>query len=204
MEISRKTGAEKVNIIAHSKGGLDSRYAIANLGIGDHVASLTTVNTPHRGCLFADYLLTKIPVETKDTVAKAYNTALGKLGEKGADFLAAVNDLTDSHCQYLDSRMPPPEGIFCQSIGSVLTAARGGSFPLNFSYRLVKYFSGENDGLVSEDSFAWGEKYTLLRSSGKQGISHADIIDLTRENIPGFDVREFYVGLVQDLKERGL
>ena len=204
LEISRKTGAEKVNIIAHSKGGLDSRYAIANLGIGDHVASLTTVNTPHRGCLFADYLLTKIPVETKDTVAKAYNTALGKLGEKDADFLAAVNDLTDSHCQYLDSRMPLPEGIFCQSIGSVLTAARGGSFPLNFSYRLVKYFSGENDGLVSEDSFAWGEKYTLLRSSGKQGISHADIIDLTRENIPGFDVREFYVGLVQDLKERGL
>ena len=204
LEIVRETGAEKVNIIAHSKGGLDSRYAIANLGIGECVASLTTVNTPHRGCLFADYLLTKIPSETKDSVARAYNTALGKLGEKDADFLAAVNDLTDSHCQYLDSRMPVPEGIFCQSIGSVLTTAHGGNFPLNFSYRLVKYFSGENDGLVSEDSFAWGEKYTLLRSPGKQGISHADIIDLTRENIPGFDVREFYVGLVQDLKERGL
>lgn len=35
------------------------------------------------------------------------------------------------------------------------------------------------------------------------GISHGDVIDLNRENIPGFDVREFYVDLVHDLKERG-
>ena len=30
------------------------------------------------------------------------------------------------------------------------------------------------------------------------------MIDLDRENIPGFDVREFYVGMVADLKRRGL
>ena len=29
------------------------------------------------------------------------------------------------------------------------------------------------------------------------------MIDLNRENIPGFDVREFYVELVADLKQRG-
>ena len=39
--------------------------------------------------------------------------------------------------------------------------------------------------------------------SGKRGISHGDVIDLSRKNIPGFDVREFYVQLVKDLKERG-
>ena len=202
-QILSETGAEKVNIIAHSKGGLDCRYAIAHLGIEDFVASLTTVNTPHRGCLFADYLLTKIPSDTQDSVAHAYNTVLGKLGEPEADFLAAVNDLTDSACKQRDLEMPTPEGIYCQSIGSVLTKAGGGKFPLNFSYHLVNHFSGENDGLVSEDSFAWGEKYTLLRSPGKRGISHGDMIDLNRENIPGFDVREFYVELVKDLKDRG-
>jgi len=85
-----------------------------------------------------------------------------------------------------------------------MVRATGGKFPLNFSYHLVKYFSGENDGLVSEDSFSWGEKYTLLRASGKRGISHGDMIDLNRENISGFDVREFYVNLVKDLKQRGL
>jgi triacylglycerol lipase len=36
------------------------------------------------------------------------------------------------------------------------------------------------------------------------GISHADIIDLSRENIDGFDAREFYVKIVNALKKRGL
>jgi triacylglycerol lipase len=115
-----------------------------------------------------------------------------------------VNDLTDAYCKELDAQMPTPEGIYCQSIGSVLTKSTGGKFPLNFSYHLVKHFSGENDGLVSEDSFQWGEKYTLLRAPENRGISHMDIIDLSRENISGFDVREFYVKLVNDLKNRGL
>ena len=67
-----------------------------------------------------------------------------------------------------------------------------------------KYFSGENDGLVSESSFEWGEKYQLLKPVADRGISHGDMIDLNRENIDGFDVREFYVDLVHDLKKRGL
>lgn len=36
-----------------------------------------------------------------------------------------------------------------------------------------------------------------------RGVSHIDIIDLNRENIPGFDVREFYIKLVNELKEMG-
>ena len=62
-QIVEETGCEKVNIIAHSKGGLDSRYAISECGMGKYVASLTTINTPHRGCEFADYLLSKIPAD---------------------------------------------------------------------------------------------------------------------------------------------
>ena len=50
----------------------------------------------------------------------------------------------------------------------------------------------------------WGTKYTFLTVKGVRGISHGDMIDLNRENIPGFDVREFYVQLVAGLKERGL
>lgn len=202
--ILAQTGAEKVNIIAHSKGGLDCRYAIAKLGIGERVASLTTVNTPHRGCLFADHLLTKISADIQEQVAGAYNKTLKKLGDPDPDFLAAVGDLTEARCAALNAEMPTPEGVYCQSVGSVLPKATHGKFPLNFSYHLVKHFSGDNDGLVSETSFAWGEKYVLLTPPAARGISHGDMIDLTRENIDGFDVREFYVGLVSDLKDRGL
>ncbi len=49
MEILQKTGCGKVNIIAHSKGGLDARYVISGLKMEAYVASLTTINTPHRG-----------------------------------------------------------------------------------------------------------------------------------------------------------
>ena len=36
-EILQETRAEKVNLIAHSKGGLDARYAISTLKVGDKV-----------------------------------------------------------------------------------------------------------------------------------------------------------------------
>lgn len=203
-EILNETGAKKVNIIAHSKGGLDCRYAISKLGMADSVASLTTINTPHKGCLFADYLLTKIPSDIRNKVADTYNSTLKKMGESNPDFLAAVNDLTDASCQQLNAEMSTPKGVYCQSVGSILTKATHGKFPLNFSYHLVKHFSGDNDGLVSESSFNWGEKYILLRPTENKGISHGDMIDLNRENIVGFDVREFYVNLVNGLKINGL
>ena len=202
--IVEETGCEKLNIIAHSKGGLDCRYAIEHFGMGEYIASLTTVNTPHRGCGFADYLLDKLPKSLQDKVADTYNKAAKKLGDTAPDFMAAVKDLRADNCKELDKSLSLPEGIYTQSIGSVLNKASSGQFPLNYSYRLVKFFDGKNDGLVSEDSFKWGDNYTLVTNEGKRGISHGDVIDLNRENIEGFDVREFYVRLVAELKEKGL
>ena len=203
-QIVAETGCEKVNVIAHSKGGLDTRYALSMLGTNAYVASLTTINTPHRGCEFADYLLSKIPKAQQNALAKTYNTAFQKLGDEHPDFLAAVNDLTASTCQDRNEIVKDVPGIYYQSIGSKLNKAFSGRFPLNFTYQLVKYFDGFNDGLVGEKSFPWGEDYRFVTIKGKRGISHGDMIDLNRENIDGFDVREFYVELVQELKERGL
>lgn len=118
--------------------------------------------------------------------------------------LAAVHDLRADVCRRLDEETPLPEHTVCQSVGSVMKKAGAGKFPLNLSYHFVRSFDGGNDGLVGVDSFQWGSRYTLLDLPVKRGISHADMIDLNRENIPGFDVREFYVELVADLKRRGL
>ncbi len=202
-EIVEQTGCEKVNVIAHSKGGLDSRYAIALLDSAPYVASLTTINTPHRGCNFADDLLSKIPESVQRGVASAYNSAAKRLGDTSPDFMAAVSDLTASACEELNNTLKMPEGIYYSSIGSVLKGAGSGKFPLNFTHPMVKKHDGENDGLVSVDSFSFGESTRLLKADGKRGISHGDVIDLNRENIDGFDVRELYVELVSDLRERG-
>ncbi len=203
-QITEETGCEKLNIIAHSKGGLDCRYALSELGIADRAASLTTVNTPHRGCLFADYLLEKIPKNIQEKTADTYNRTLKVLGDENPDFMEAVRDLTAGACEERNKYIKDAEGVYYQSIGSKCNHAVNGRFPLNFTYYLVKYFGGENDGLVSTESFPWGERCQLVAVKGRRGVSHGDMIDLNRENIPGFDVREFYVNLAAELKQKGL
>lgn len=201
--IVKETGCGKVNIIAHSKGGLDARYALSCLGADKYTASLTTVNTPHRGCQFADYILGKVSNQVCQSVADKYNSALKLAGDENPDFIAAVTDLTAFRCSELNEKCPDAEGVYYQSIGSKSENARGGKFPLNLSYHFVKYFDGENDGLVSVDSMKWGESFTMLSPKGKRGITHGDVIDLNRENIKGFDVREFYIDLAAELKRKG-
>ncbi len=207
-EIVAETGCEKVNVIAHSKGGLDIRAALAFEGIAPYVASVTTVNTPHRGCKFADVLLTTAPEEFRSKIASTYNAAAKLLGDENPDFLAAVGDLTAERCAELNTETAGEaahtEGILCRSVHSRLDHATSGQFPLNCTYLVARWFDGPNDGLVSDESASWGESHLMLTASGKRGISHGDMIDLNRENIPGFDVREFYVGWVADLKSRGL
>ena len=198
-----ETGCEKVNIIAHSKGGLDSRAAIAHAGCAPYVATLTTINTPHRGCIYAEYLLNKVPEAARQKVAAAYNATLKRLGDENPDFLAAVADLTESACLARNETTPDMPGVLYESVMSYCRKARHGKFPLNATYPVVKHFDGKNDGLVSVDSAKWGTRFTLLEPVGKRGISHGDVVDLNRENIPGFDVREFYVNLAADLKKRG-
>jgi triacylglycerol lipase len=58
--ILRQANCEKVNIIAHSKGGVEARYMITSLGMADKIASLTTVAAPHHGSKTID-LLCKLP-----------------------------------------------------------------------------------------------------------------------------------------------
>ena len=201
--IIAETGCEKVNIIAHSKGGLDSRAAIAHQGMGPYVATLTTINTPHRGCIFAEYLLGKVPQAARRKIADTYNATLRRLGDKDPDFLAAVTDLTASACERRNAVTPDDPGVVYESVMSYCRRAGHGKFPLNMTHPIVRHFDGKNDGLVSVDSAKWGSRFTLLEPRGKRGISHGDVVDLNRENIPGFDVREFYVELVADLKRRG-
>ncbi|MCR5609328.1 MAG: triacylglycerol lipase [Lachnospiraceae bacterium] len=202
-EIIEETGSEKVNIIAHSKGGLDSRYAITCEGMAPYVASLTTINTPHRGCIFADYLLDNIPKKIRDDVANQYNTTLIKLGDKNPNFIEAVTDLRATVCNERNEELKDAEGVHYYSVCSKMNKASSGRFPLNLCYPLVKNFDGENDGLVAVESAKWGEDFTFITTDKGRGISHADMIDLNRENIKGFDVREFYVQYVHKLKKLG-
>ncbi len=202
LEILQESGAEKVNIVAHSKGGLDARYAISMLGLADKVASLTTINTPHRGCEFAEVLLEKLPEKLVYFVADKYNKLFCKLGDERPDFLAGVRDLTACSCAAFNEKVKDCPQVYYQSSMSRMAGVHSAGFPLNVGYLLSKKYEGANDGLVSVSSAQWGNYLGLISAKG-QGISHGDMIDLMRRNIKGFDVSEFYVKLFEDLKDKG-
>lgn len=58
-DICRRTGAPKVNLIGHSQGALNARFAAARRP--DRVASVTSVAGPNHGSELADYLERNAP-----------------------------------------------------------------------------------------------------------------------------------------------
>jgi len=204
MEIINETGCGKVNIIAHSKGGLDSRYAISCLGLDQYVASLTTINTPHFGCAFAGKLIEKTPDKITSFIGKQYEAIFSKLGDDEPDFFGGVSELTVEKCAELNRIMIDREGVLYQSLGSKMYSHSSAMFPLNIGYRMIEPLEGENDGLVATKSMVWGDLIGIVTPPNKLGISHGDMVDLTRKNIYGFDVCENYVELVKSLKDKGL
>ncbi len=48
------TGSPKINIVAHSKGGLDARVYLANNLSNANIANLIMIGTPNKGTLIAD------------------------------------------------------------------------------------------------------------------------------------------------------
>ncbi len=198
------TGAEKVNIIAHSKGGLDTRYAISKLGMDKYVATLTTINTPHRGCAWVDNVLAKAPKGLAEYLDNKYNKLFTKLGDTSPSFLTGVKELTEAACTEFNKNVPDMPGVSYRSVMSRMVSSRSAGFPLNIGYYLCKPYSKKgNDGLVTMESALYWENSEVIPDTKKRGISHGDMIDLMRENISGFDVREYYVSLVKSLKEQG-
>ncbi len=196
-----ETGSEKVNIIAHSKGGLDARYAISALGMGKYVASLTTVGTPHRGCAMVDKLC-RVPEGIYRWVAKVADKAFSSFGDTHSDFYNSTHELTTVQSRIFNENIPDYPGVYYQSYASMMKS--GKSFRLlGISYRVIKKLEGDNDGLVSVESAKWGDFRKTYVSTTRRGVSHGDTIDLKREDYRGFDVVEQYVELVSDLKNKG-
>ena len=94
--------------------------------------------------------------------------------------------------------------VYYQSSGSKMKKASSAGFPLNVTYHIVKLFCHrDNDGLVDIESMKWGQRHIFFEPRTKRGLSHGDLIDLMREDIKGFDVREEYVKIVAELKAMG-
>ena len=206
-QILEETGAEKVNIIAHSKGGLEARMAASSLGMGGYIASITTVGTPHRGSKTIDRLL-KAPGSLFNMASFAVNNWIGLIGDTKPDFYAVCRDFSTEYAQAFNRDNPDVPGVYYQSFAGVMRSPLS-DINLSTANFIVGMIEGPNDGLVSVESAKWGENFTLLNGCAGRGVSHYDEIDfrrapLSRKQGEGVaDICEVYRGIVKGLAERG-
>jgi len=223
-----QTGSEKVNIIAHSKGAIDSRYLISSLGADAKVASLTTLATPHHGSKTLDVLM-RLGKPVFKLIALVVNGLSRATGDVSPDYFGVCRALAPSNMEEFNLKNPDRPGVYYQHFATVLSSALS-DITLILSYLVIKACDGENDGIVALSSTRFGcaENFKgILYTPVRRGISHADLVDDRRRPLvrkpqlekvssasgrPGdttvphlmvTDIPDFYVNLVADLKAAG-
>ncbi len=205
--VLKETGAKKVNIIAHSKGGLEARMAASSLNCADRIASITTIGTPHRGSKTFSIFL-RAPRVFFSIAAFAVNNWIRLIGDREPDFRRVCEEFAVSHMERFNAENPDAPGVFYQSVAGVMRRPFS-DINLSTACFVLNRIEGPNDGLVSAESARWGERCIEIRGNTRRGISHLDEIDFRRSAFSkktGKDVRDitdFYVELVHDLKNRG-
>jgi triacylglycerol lipase len=160
----QRTGAEKVHLIAHSMGGLDSRRMIVDLGMADKVASLTTIGTPHWGTLLAD--------EAIEHGGDPLIVAAGKFFD-----LRGARDLRKDECKRMNEEFADAEAknsVFYQTYSSHPTGKMLWG-PFLFTYLFIQkpphgQPGGENDALVPVDSQKWAAQVAAPDGTKKKDI----------------------------------
>jgi triacylglycerol lipase len=152
IHVLNRSSAEKVNIIAHSMGGLDARHMLFNDRtqgkIHTRIASLSTIGTPHLGTAFAD----KGIREHGELIDILKRLSLN---------IEGFSDLTREACSTFND--DPKVKTFEDEIEKhVELRAYAGSASienvvgiLRKPYRFIKEEEGDNDGLVSVGSALW-------------------------------------------------
>jgi len=192
-----ETKSEKVNIIAHSKGGLDSRYMIWKYGYGDKVASLTTISTPHHGAELSDLIYRQRFIHS--LTAKKALKIFGKLyGDKNPALFKLNYQLTTKNMEKFNSEVLTDDRVYYQSIYSTMKNSLD-DLLFYHSYRYIKKISGDNDGFVSEFSAKWGDNVTKIEG----GISHAEILDYNMRNLSGVNIPDIYIKIANGLRDKG-
>lgn len=191
------TGAEKVNIIAHSKGGLDSKYMITRLDMADKVASLTTLCTPHRGSAIATHLWS-LPMWLKKVITFFINGFYKLIGDKNPDSMKVCEQLKKADGEFEEESFS--DKVYCQSYSTKLKSGKD-CVLMAVPLKLYNHTEGiENDGMVSEES----ARYENYRGEClDDSVSHTQIVDFLAKRKNRRRILDFYVSLANELGEMG-
>ena len=207
-KVLAQTGSRKVNLIAHSKGGLEARYMISSLGMVSKVASLTMICTPNHGSETMSSLMEYPDILFRG--AALFVDGFRRLsGDESPDFYNGIQGLTAEYMKNFNKKNKDKSGVYYQSYAAAL-AAPASDLILCWPAYLIKSIEGQNDGLVTVESAKWTNFRGVLRGAGYRGVSHADVADLRRTDLeidPSLNgattIRGFYVNMVTELKSKG-
>jgi len=200
-QLKEQYGYEKFNVVGHSMGGLDMRYAISKLNIADSVASLTTIATPHRGTSLAELVLTT-PGLLKDKLGEVFDWFGESIFPNAkSNAVAAVEQLTREYVtREFNPAVPDSDSIPYFSFSAAV--GRGTNHPLNPIYRYqnmhIYNHEGLNDSFVSVESSTWGKKVQTVP------LSHMEQLDLQVSKERKKYVENFWLDLVHNLIEHEL
>jgi len=136
----------RVNIIAHSMGGLDARYAISRFGLDEYVTSLTTIGTPHHGTPLADVALVLGDLKRARKLLRAIGLNVD-----------GVYDLSTESMGRFNENVPNSSDVLYANIVAAASPENPVNKMLTASYRYLLKVSGANDGVVPSRSQLWGE-----------------------------------------------
>ncbi len=139
----------QVHLVAHSMGGMDSRFMISKLDMADRILSLTTIGTPHRGSPIADLVGAAAPPGFDQVVQSA-----------GID-IKGIADLTTTACARFNQDVPDSPKVRYFSVASRFEPPRLLGVPvgvLALTHDIVRNKEGDNDGVVSVESARFGER----------------------------------------------
>lgn len=199
---------QKLNIIAHSKGGLEARYLISSLNMVDNIASLTTIATPHHGSKTMDVFCC-LPKKIFTISAYFIDLWFKILGDKKPDFQKACKEFCTTHAIEFNKNNPNVDKVYYQSYTGVMKNFFS-DITMFVPHLIVYFLEGENDGLITPNSAKWGVFQGVLRGANSRGISHADEVDMRRRRLTkmkrnGFvsDIVDEYIKIVISLKQLG-
>ena len=181
-EILAESGSTKINIIAHSKGGVDARHLLALLleePLDElPIASLTTIATPHHGSRSLEVLLSAlwpifIPIDL------LVNRIYKGFGDENPDFLGTCLQLTPLNMREFNASQPDLSPVYSQQFASRLHGAVDD--PLVFlPYFIVYRLEGPNDGLITLHSSSYDHFRGEFCTADGRGLSHDYLVDLPK------------------------
>jgi pimeloyl-ACP methyl ester carboxylesterase len=142
--VAQHYGVQQVDIVAHSKGGVDAQAAIVHYGAAPRVRNVFTLSTPHQGAELADLVFSQEDnaqlVEMLQNIGLPFDFDDG-LRAMTTDSMKAFRERTDALAQQQPVRY--------YTAGGIDWGARNS--PLRISGKLLAT-KGPNDGLVTVNS----------------------------------------------------